>query len=569
MRLLAGTHPSGTCGSNVPRNDLAAKHSIIGVHDSSTAVGHILVLDDMINELELGVVFAYDRYSSSHGRQICSPEPERCTCNVSDLNLAINRCTIDIGVRKPLYIVASNNTRNLCCVENRDTSTCRIYCIVNNLGQGHCIRVRHTSPDDLGIRHLSIRLLVGKLQASLYDRRVLAQDNAVVAGVFAVDEVHRLRISLYCVLCDCCEVHNSIAGCSACSVYALSERVVVIQALEDVVECLHHAGTSTNRTKHVHMLENANAVLGIQSTLRDDAALDRLSLGVHDANCRRGRACECLRRGVSSFDRSIVYTFYHRSSVSNGCRKCFIEHKHRVSVILTFDIRDNILDRVDNENIASYNIRSHSSVACIPVTRAKHNRDFDIGHRLRVLAAGSRAAHAHDLVQNISTANGFNGSEFSASEFGAVEQLDMRTLNQQLNTGWIYLATCGVARIRYVGVASAELTNEQLLAILGISLHRVLRTDYAHRKRSISSCTCTGELLVHCHTRKIKIGYCHFLFPYLYVLGSYSYAFKHRPLRIHYPAQIATCYYMYRGTINLLTLHLCLYKIRSVYFKHL
>ena len=569
MRLFTGTHPCGTCCRNVPRNNLATEYSIIGVYYSSTTVGHILALDNMINELELGVVFAHDRHSSRHGRQICSRESECCTFNVSDINLAINRCTIDIGVRTPLYIVANNNARNLCFVDNRDAGTCRSYCVINNLGQGHCIWVRHARPDDLGIRNLSIRLLVGKLQASLYNRWILAQDNAVIAGVFAIDEVHCLCVSFYGVACDCCEVHNSIAGRRTCSVYALSERVVVIQALEDVVKRLHHAGTSTDRTKHVHMFENADAILGIQGTLRDDTALDRLSLGVHDANFSCRRACECLRCDASSFDCSIVYTFYHRSSISDGRRKCFIEYKHRVSVILTFDIRDNILDRVEYKNIASCNICNHSSVAGIPITRAKHNRDFNIGHRLRALATDSRAAHAHDFVQDISTANGFNSSEFSTSERGAVEQLDMRILNQQLNTGWIYLATCGVARIWYVGVASTELTNEQLLAILGISLHRVLRTDYAHRKRSVSSCTCTGELLVHCHTRKIKIGYCHFLFPYLYVLGSYSYAFKHRPLRIHYPAQIATCYYMYRGTINLLTLHLCLYKIRSVYFKHL
>lgn len=145
----------------------------------------------------------------------------------------------------------------------------------------------------------------------------------------------------------------------------------------------------------------------------------------------------------------------------------------------------------------------------------------------------------------------------------------MCVLHEQLDTVRINGTTDGIAWIRDVGVCAAEIANEQLRAILGIGLHRILRTNHAHRKRRVCRSACTGELLVHCHARKIKIGYCHFLFPYLYVLGSYSYAFKHRALRVYYPTQIAARYSMYSCAVDLFALHLRLYKIRSVHFQDL
>lgn len=254
MGLLAGAHTGSTGGSNVPWNDLAAEYSIVGIHNRSTAVGYILILDNMTNELELGVVLTDDRHSSSHGRQICGREAECGARNIGNLDLVINRGAIDIRTCAPFYVVAGNSTVNLCGIENRDTSTCRIDCVVDNLCEGHCARIRHTGPDNLGAGDLCIRLLVSKLQASLYNGRILAQDNTVIASVLTIDEIHRLRISLYSIAGYCCKIHNSVPGRGTCGIHTLSERVIAVQALEDVIECLQHALTGAHRAKHIHML---------------------------------------------------------------------------------------------------------------------------------------------------------------------------------------------------------------------------------------------------------------------------------------------------------------------------
>lgn len=123
MWLFAGTHTGSAGGRNVPRNDLAAEYSIVGIYDRSTTIGYILILDNMINELELGVVFAYNRHSARHGRQVCGGEFECRTCNAGNLDLAINRGAVDIRTCAPFYVVAGGSTIDLCNIENRDTST--------------------------------------------------------------------------------------------------------------------------------------------------------------------------------------------------------------------------------------------------------------------------------------------------------------------------------------------------------------------------------------------------------------------------------------------------------------
>lgn len=97
MRLLFSAHTSGACGRYVTRNNLAIEHSIIGIHDSRTAVGHVLVSYNVLHELELGVFLTHNRYTTVHGVQICGSEAEGPQGYACNLYLCVDRCTVDIG----------------------------------------------------------------------------------------------------------------------------------------------------------------------------------------------------------------------------------------------------------------------------------------------------------------------------------------------------------------------------------------------------------------------------------------------------------------------------------------
>lgn len=74
MCLLFSAHTSGACGRYVTRNNLAIEHGIVCIHNSGTAVGHVLVSYNVLYELELGVFLTHNRYATGHGVQVCGRE---------------------------------------------------------------------------------------------------------------------------------------------------------------------------------------------------------------------------------------------------------------------------------------------------------------------------------------------------------------------------------------------------------------------------------------------------------------------------------------------------------------
>lgn len=379
MCLLFSTHTSSTCSRYVTRDNLAVKHGSVSIHNSGTAVGHVLASYNVLHELELGVFLTHNRYTTVHGVQICCSEAEGPQGYACNLYLCVDRCTVDIGTGSPLYVVTGNNTGDLREVQYFDAGTGRIDGIVNNIRQHHCVGVRHTGPDNFGAGDLSIRLLICKFQTGLYNSRILAQDYAAVAGVLACNEVHRLRVVLHRVTCNRSKVHDRATSSRTRSIYALPKRVIVIQALENIVERLQHALSGGHGTKHVYMCGNTYAILSIHRTLSNDATVDRLTLGVHDTNFGGCRARQRLRSSRSSIDHNIFHA-HNRSSCTCNCRRKRLgQHKHGISIVFALDVRDNIFDAGEDQNITSCDICSHSGIARKSVTGAQRYRDICTG----------------------------------------------------------------------------------------------------------------------------------------------------------------------------------------------
>lgn len=127
------------------------------------------------------------------------------------------------------------------------------------------------------------------------------------------------------------------------------------------------------------MCGNTYAILRIHRTLSNDATVDRLTLGVHDTNFGGCRARQCLRSSRSSIDHNIFHTHNRCSCICNCRRKRFGQYEHGVSIVFALDVRDNILDAGEDQNITSCDIGSHSGISRKSVTRAQRYRDICAG----------------------------------------------------------------------------------------------------------------------------------------------------------------------------------------------
>lgn len=154
------------------------------------------------------------------------------------------------------------------------------------------------------------------------------------------------------------------------------------------------------------MCGNTYAILRVHRTLSNDATVDRLTLGVHDTNFGGCRARQCLRSSRSSIDHNIFHACNRSSCICNCRRKRLGQHEHGISVVFALDIRDNIFDAGEDQNITSCDICGHSGIARESVTGAQRYRDICTGLRLTRFCVTTRCSstETYNFVQHIGTA---------------------------------------------------------------------------------------------------------------------------------------------------------------------